>query len=205
MDLKALATALTMAFIIVIMDAVFHFHYIYVLAMITALGYVFVRDRTRAPAEKTVAPPRWPAILSMGELDAADRAALTALLVRPETGPKPSLKTTELLAQLESALAKPVVREKSPVKEIPVPYPGFVRELAALLGELDIRCNLAIGTIGSGDIRFCCIRVTVNRKLALDQSETLGALNRSLTDSGGITWITRPPRKTVINLALPGN
>lgn len=205
MDLKALATALTMAFIIVIMDAVFHFHYIYVLAMITALGYVFVRNRTRTPAKETVKPPSWPAILSIGELDPADRDTLTALLIQPATGPKTAIKTTEMMAALDNAVAKPVVLTKSTVKEIPVPYPGFVRELTALLGELSIRCNLSVSMIGKGDLRFCCIRIMVNRKLDLDQSETLGTLNGSLTSSGGIAWVTHPPRKTVINLALPGN
>ena len=94
MDLKALAAALTMAFLVVIIDAVFRFHYVYVLVMVTALSYVFVRTRTRNlnTVARSESVPSWITLLGSSDLDDESRQVLSAGLPAPDTPPNKGLQ-----------------------------------------------------------------------------------------------------------------
>ncbi|NOY23174.1 MAG: hypothetical protein GXO70_06665 [Acidobacteria bacterium] len=183
MDLKALAAAFFVAFITVIMDAVFNFHYIYVLAILVITCYVLVRlisiinkepQTPSAPAPATGKPANLSSMLR----DAAKSAKITLEM-------EPDMEVTV------------VVDEKT-----------FRDALASGFQALGMKTHGRITSVRSGKLKLVHLILTVNRKAGTIQKELDNAVStlRVLVSIGkGTAWQTDIPRKTELHILIPGN
>jgi len=141
MDLKALSTALIVAFVTVIVDAVFHFHYIYVIVVLGMLCYAFVRVLSTTRLTDTVGgiqaiplhrlvesdDPDWPDVAVACD-ESRCRAAIQQLLA--------SLNVrTHLACTVERGAGKGYVHLTFTVNRKLVPLPDGVREAITSLGQ----------------------------------------------------------------------
>ncbi len=183
MDLKALAAAFFVAFITVIMDAVFNFHYIYVLAILVIACYVLVR------------------LISI-----INNEPRTASAPTHTTG-----KPADLASMLgDAAKAARIVLEMEPDMEatVVVDEKTFRDALASGFQALGMKTHGKLISVRSGKREFVHLILTVNRKAGTIQKELDNALStlRKLVSTGeGTAWQTDIPRKTELHILIPGN
>ncbi|NOZ12469.1 MAG: hypothetical protein GXO69_02330 [Acidobacteria bacterium] len=183
MDLKALAAALFVAFFTVIMDAVFNFHYIYVLIILVITGYVLVRlfSISAAAPQAEAAPPSPEKQIELANLlkSAADKAEI------------------QLVLESEDKNNMVFVNEKA-----------FQQALAAGFAAFGIKVHGKTEAVRSGNQKLVHVTLTVNRKAGTIQEKldaALSALRQLLSQKGGSAWQTDIPRKTELHILIPGN
>jgi len=183
MDLKALAAALFVAFITVIMDAVFNFHYIYVLAILVIISYVLVRlisiieSKSNTPA----APP--------SSLEKA--VGLTSVL-------RDAAKVAGITLEMEPDTKTTVV----------VDARTFQKALVAGFQAYGMKTHGKIASVRSGKRKLVHLTLTVNRKAETIQKkldDAIATLHSLLSRSGGTAWQANVPRKTELHILIPGN
>ncbi len=183
MDLKALAAAFFVAFFTVIMDAVFNFHYIYVLIILVIIGYVLVRllSISAATPEAEAAPSSPEKQIELANLlkSAADKAEI------------------QLVLESEGEKNTVIVNEKV-----------FQKALAAGFTAFGMKVHGKTVVVRSGNQKLIHIILTVNRKAGTIQGKldaALSALRQLLSPKGGSAWQTDIPRKTELHILIPGN
>ncbi len=223
MDLKSLTAALSIAFVTVILDAVFRFHYVYVLIIVTVMAYAFVRTLVRSEHTGTASQPasnpqtagliRTLAIAD-NDLDKVDREALMDRVQRELAQEKTStrrearsVKLGQLIDRLAEQVTKDLELESGKTLKVEIPHPSFTTQLAALIESLDVRASVRatkLKTSPSGHVR---LTIEVNRVHHLGDSPMdapYRLVQRQLEGTGSLAWISHPPRKTRIHLILPG-
>jgi len=183
MDLKALAAALFVAFITVIMDAVFNFHYIYVLAILVITCYVLVRIISLINSE--------PHSSSAPSPSTGKPSELTSLL-------REAAKSSGIKLELESDMDWAVMANEK----------TFPAALEAGFRALNMKTYGKITSVRSGKRDFVHLTLTVNRKAGTIQNgldDAITTLRVLISGNGGSAWQVDVPRKTELHILIPGN
>ncbi len=223
MDLKSLTAALSIAFVTVILDAVFRFHYVYVLIIVTVMAYAFVRtlirsEHTGSSPEPAPGSPSggliWGLAAADSDLDKTDREALVdhiqSRLSTPSSSSRKSGRTTkvdDLVRKVAGQVTKDLELESGKTLKLVIPHPAFTTQLAALVESLDVRTVIRAANVKSAKSGYVRLTVEVNRVYHLGDSPmdaSYRLIQRQLEGTGGLAWISHPPRKTRIHLILPG-
>ncbi len=182
MDLKALAAALFVAFITVIMDAVFNFHYIYVLAILVITTYVLVRLLSIVASARKIPGKETPSHGTPIDFNSLIKTAAKNAGVSLEI---------EFPAKIHVAVNAEL----------------FMESLVDLFGLLDIKVHGQADQVRSGTQVLFHIILSVNRKTGSIQKsldETIAAIRLQLLKTGGMVWQSDIPRKTEFHFLIPG-
>ena len=182
MDLKALAAALFVAFITVIMDAVFNFHYIYVLVILVITSYVLVRLISIINNESLTSAP--PATFTGKPAD------LVSLL-------KDAAKSAGITLEMDSdATGLVLVNEET-----------FKSAILGIFQTLGMKTHGESAIVRSGKRTMIHLILTINRKAGTIQTEldnAVSSLHLLLSGEGGTAWQKDVPRKTELHILIPG-
>lgn len=227
MELKSFAAALIVAFITVIIDAVFHFHYIYVLIIIVVLTYTLSRLlATRTSVGDTTASggldvtgniltKRYLHVLTMDlsgkeERQAVYQRVVTLMTEYPsepqETSASQTIPVIALLEGIASETRKKVDTEISFRGSVAGPE-KLKKHLIDLLETLDIRTMIEADTVSLEEEHFCEIRISVNKKIPAAENDSFATqitvLRHDVEMTGGLVWNHLAARKTFVTLLLP--
>lgn len=183
MDLKALAAALFVAFITVIMDAVFNFHYIYVLTILVITCYVLVRLISLISSESYASPAPPPSTEKPADLSSLLREAA---------------KSAEIKLEMDPEMNWAVI----------VDGKAFPEALASGFRAFGMKTHGKAISLRSGKRELVHLTLTVNRKAGTIQKElddAIAALRLLVSSKGGSAWQVDVPRKTELHILIPGN
>ena len=225
MELKSFAAALIVAFITVIIDAVFHFHYIYVLIIIVVLTYTLSRllvtrtpmgDRTVSGSNVTgnILAKRYLRVLTMNlsgkeEREAVHQRVVTLMTEYPSQPQETSASPIPVIALLEG-----IASETRKKVDTEISFRGSVagpeklkKHLIDLLEIMDIRTMIETNTISLDEEQFCEMRISVNKKISAPENDSFATqmtiLQHDVEMAGGLVWNHLAARKTFVTLLLP--
>jgi len=91
---------------------------------------------------------------------------------------------------------------------MPVPPAPFLEYLGSLIEAMDIRSELSVRQVKTIAGEFTIMTIQANRKLSIEENPMKPSFDRlklHMETVGGTAWITHPPRKTAIHVAIPGS
>lgn len=214
---------MSIAFVTVILDAVFRFHYVYVLIIITIMAYAFVRTLIRSEHTGTSSDEKREPVpggliraiaVADGDLDKPDRDALMDRIqneLEPDNSRRKregrTLTVEELVNRISEKVTKELELASGKTLKVIIPHPAFATQLTALVEALDIRTVVRATRLKPGKPGHIRMTIEINRVHQLGDSPMdapFRLIRRHLEGTGGLTWISHPPRKTRIHLILPG-